>query len=94
MDKDNENAIINASDVTEDDDFDLDELEAKLQSQLEDELSGLEFLEEERAKIGNPEHLGAVIQNVVWEQFINQVASTAGEDFIRANRGLPLDLRT
>lgn len=92
MDKDN--AIINASDVTEDENFDLDELEAKLQSQLEDGLSGLEFLEEEREKIGNPDNLGAIIQNVVWEQFINQVASTAGEDFIEANRGLNLDLRT
>lgn len=68
-------------------------MEAKLQSQLEDGLSGLEFLEEEREKIGNPDNLGAIIQNVVWEQFINQVASTAGEDFIRENNGLTLDLR-
>lgn len=94
MDKQNGNAILNASEVAEDEDFDLDELEAKLQSQLEDELSGLEFLEEESAKIGNPEELGQVIQNVVWEQFINQIASTAGEDFVEANRGLSLDLRT
>jgi hypothetical protein len=31
--------------------------------------------------------------NVVWEQFMNQVAVTAGEDFINENRGLTLDLR-
>lgn len=93
LDKDNENAIINASDVTEGEDFDLDELEAKLQSQLEEGLSDLEFLEEEREKIGNPDNLGSIIQNVIWEQFINQVASTAGEDFIRENNGLTLDLR-
>ena len=31
--------------------------------------------------------------NVVWEQFINQVGVIAGEDFIKENRGLTLDLR-
>lgn len=31
--------------------------------------------------------------DVVWEQFVNQVAVTAGEDFIKENRGLHLDLR-
>ena len=32
------------------------------------------------------------VMNVVWEQFLNQIAVTAGEDFIRENRGLTLDL--
>lgn len=73
MDKQNENAILNASEVTEDEDFDIDELEAKLQSQLEDELSGLEFLEEEREKIGNPDSLGKIIMDEVWTQFGNQI---------------------
>ncbi|WP_207573322.1 hypothetical protein, partial [Cronobacter sakazakii] len=31
--------------------------------------------------------------DVVWEQFINQIAAKAGEDFIKENRGLTLDLR-
>ena len=71
----------------------FDELEEKLQSQLEEELAGLEFLQEEKEKIGNPDNLGNVIENVVWEQFINQIAVTAGEDFIKENNGLKLDLR-
>lgn len=73
--------------------FDFDELEEKLQSQLEDDLAGMQFLAKEKAKIGSPDNLGDIIMDVVWEQFLNQVAVTAGEDFIRENRGLHLDLR-
>lgn len=75
------------------DSFDFDELEEKLQSQLEEELADLEFLADEKGKIGNPNNLGNVIMDVVWEQFINQIAVTAGEDFIKENNGLKLDLR-
>lgn len=80
--------------ITEEaDGFDFDELEAKLRGQLEEELAGLEFLKEEKDKIGNPDAIGETIKNVVWEQFINQIATTAGEDFIKENHGLNLDLR-
>lgn len=92
-----ENAIKSREEELSDDlteSFDLDELEEKLQLQFEEELSDLEFLKEEKEKIGNPDNLGNVIMDVVWEQFLNQVAVTAGEDFIEANRGLTLDLRT
>ena len=75
------------------DSFDFDELEIKLESQLEEELMGLEFLIEEKEKIGNADKLGNVIMDVVWEQFMNQIAVTAGEDFIKENNGLTLDLR-
>lgn len=75
------------------DSFDFDELEEKLQSQLEEELADLEFLKDEKEKIGNPDELGKVIMDVVWEQFMNQIAVTAGEDFIKENNGLKLDLR-
>ena len=84
----NENAKLNEIGKIEDIDpilLDFDELEEKLNSQLEEELSGLEFLEEEKKKIGNPEALGETIKSVVWEQFMNQVATTAGEDFIKEN---------
>ena len=40
----------------------LDELEENLQSQLDESFADLEFLKEEREKIGNPDHLGNVIQ--------------------------------
>ena len=71
----------------------FDELENKLDSQLEEQMADLEDLEKDREKIGNPETIGQIVMNVVWEQFINQVGVVAGEDFIRENRGLTLDLR-
>lgn len=73
--------------------FNFDELEEKLQSQLEEELADMQFLAEEKEKIGNPENLGSVIKDVIWEQFTNQIAVVAGEDFIKENNGLTLDLR-
>lgn len=89
-----ENAVIGELEIlNETESFDFDELEAKLQGQLEEELVGLEFLQKEREKISSPDALGETIKNVVWEQFINQIATTAGEDFIKENHGLNLDLR-
>ena len=73
--------------------FDFDELEEKLQSQLNEELTDMQFLTEEKKKIGSPDNLGNVIMGVVWEQFLNQLAVTAGDDFIKENKGLHLDLR-
>jgi len=74
-------------------DITLDELEAKLQADIEDDLGELAELEEDFKKIGTPESLGEAVKNVVWEQFINQIGVIAGEDFIRENRNLTLDLR-
>lgn len=91
-----ENAVIDEKQTIEDvlsESFDFDELEEKLQGQLEEELGDLEFLKEEKELIGNPDNLGNVIKDVVWEQFLNQIAVTAGEDFIKENNGLHLDLR-
>ena len=92
----NKNDFFNNEDILNEeftDSFDFDELEEKLQSQLEEEFADMQFLKEEKEKIGNPDNLGDVIMDVVWEQFLNQVAVTAGEDFIKENRGLHLDLR-
>lgn len=91
-----ENAVLDKKEQLNEDlseSFDFDELEEKLQSQLKDELADMQFLAEEKEKVGSPDNLGNVIMNVVWEQFLNQVAVTAGEDFIKANRGMHLDLR-
>lgn len=90
----NENSKLNATtnDIT-DDTFDFNGLEAQLEGELNEKMSELQFLESERDQIGNPDALGETIKNVVWEQFLNQVAVTAGEDFIEANRELTLDLR-
>lgn len=92
----NENATIDKKEQLNEDlteSFDFDELEEKLQGQLEEELADMQFLVAEKEKIGSPDNLGNVIKDVVWEQFLNQVAVAAGEDFIKENRNLHLDLR-
>lgn len=53
--------------------FDLNELEEKLQTELGKELADLEFLKEEKEKIGNPDALGKVVMDEVWKQFTNQI---------------------
>ena len=73
--------------------FDFDELEEKLQSQLKLELSELEILKENQKQIGDPDNLGKVVEDVIWEQVNNQIAIVAGEDFIKENGGMTLDLR-
>ena len=75
------------------DSVNFDDLESKLTSELEEQMSDLVLLEQDREKIGNPNTIGETVMNVVWEQFINQVGVVAGEDFIKENRGLTLDLR-
>ena len=75
------------------DSVNFDDLESKLTSELEEQMSDLELLEQDREKIGNPNTIGETVMNVVWEQFINQVGDVAGKDFIKENRGLTLDLR-
>ncbi|ABI69363.1 hypothetical protein [Syntrophomonas wolfei] len=92
----NENAVFEITEIVNADSFDsfdFNELETKLQNDLDSQISELEFLKEDREKIGNPESLGKIVMDVVWEQFLNQLATTAGEEFIKENRGLTLDLR-
>ena len=76
------------------DSFDFDELEEKLQSQLKLELSELEILKENQKQIGDPDNLGKVVEDVIWEQVNNQIAVVAGKDFIKENGDLKLDLRS
>jgi hypothetical protein len=92
----NENALLDKEEKLNEEmteTFDFDALEEKLQRQLQEEFADMQFLKEEKDKIGSPDNLGNVVMNVVWEQFLNQVAVTAGEDFVKENRGLHLDLR-
>lgn len=87
----NDNALLDEEVNIEEDSsqtFDYDELQAKLQ----EEFAEMDFLREEGEKINNPDVLGEVMLNVVWEQFQNQVAMVAGDDFIKENHGLCLDL--
>ncbi|MDE6194584.1 MAG: cation diffusion facilitator family transporter [Muribaculaceae bacterium] len=87
----NENALTLYNDA-DSSDLNFDELEASLDTDLENSLADLELLKEDREKIGNPASLSETVMNVVWEQFLNQIGAVAGEEFIRENRGLTLDL--
>ena len=69
---------------------DFDDLESKLEAELEEKMLDLDVLEIDREQIGTPNSLGETVMNVVWEQFINQIGVVAGEDFIKENRGLSL----
>ncbi len=93
MATENEKAILDAIEF-EAEEVGLDDLEQILQAELEEKFDDLDFLQTEREHIGNPDHLGETVMNVVWEQFMNQVAVTAGQDFIKENGDLTLDLRS
>jgi len=79
--------------VSEVDYIDFDQLESALEQDLTSNLQELEGLELDHQLIGNPDGLGETVQKIVWEQFIHQIGKVAGEDFIKENRGLTLDLR-
>ena len=91
MYKNQENAKLNSDEISTT--FNFDELEDKLQQELDSEFAELDFLEKESEKIGNPDALGETIKTVIWEQFLNQMGVKSGEDFIKDNKGLTLDLR-
>ncbi len=74
--------------------FNLDEIENKLQEELAENLLEFEFLDRQQAQIESPDALGQTILDTVWDQFTNQIAIQAGEDFIKTNNGLNLDLRS
>lgn len=88
---DNERAVLKGYESVEDT-IDFDQLEAQLEADLDDSLADLELLKDDKAKIGDPESLGNAVLQVVWDQCINQIGQVAGEDFIKENRGLNLDL--
>lgn len=90
-----ENAILNVEELDnlDENSLYLDELENELQEQLDFEISEFDFLKKEKEKIGSPEALGETIKGVIWDQFMNQVSNIAGEEFIKENGGMTLDLR-
>lgn len=79
-------------DFSSEENIDFELLEQQLENDLKESFHELEILKEDRAKISSPESLSSIMMGVVWDQFINQVGVVAGEDFIKANRGLTLDL--
>lgn len=71
---------------------DYDVINAELEKQIEDQLSDLEDLKLEETKIGDPKKLVDSISQIVWEQFVLQIAGEAGQDFIKDNNNLNLSL--
>ena len=63
---DKENAVVTMNEY-EQEFFDLDALEQKLEEELGERLSGLEQLKEEHKPIGNPDGIGTVVMNCVCE---------------------------
>ena len=65
--------------------LDLDDLERQLEEdfgedldrELAERLAELDFVDEQKAQIANPDILGQVVLNTVWDQFTNQVAIQA-----------------
>lgn len=80
--------------ITEDyEEINLDELESKLDDEIESSLNDIEILKEQKENIENPEALGKVVKDVILQQLQNQIGIQAGEDFIAENHGNTLDLR-
>lgn len=72
---------------------DLEVLEKTLNEELESQLSDLDFLVVEQLNLENPDTLGKIIENTVWEQLRNNIGIEAGEEFIIENGDMTLDLR-
>lgn len=89
----NENAKIEQSEIEIENDFNLDDLEKKLEEDLSTSISDLDLLEEDRKKIGNPDSLGEIIHNTVMDHINNQIAGLGAEEFIEKNNDLEFDPR-
>lgn len=72
--------------------IDETKLEEQLEAALAEKIDDLDLLRDDLQHIGSVDHLGNTILNAIWDQFAAQVAITAGDDFLRENKGLTLDL--
>lgn len=72
---------------------DFDELEKRLQEEIDQEMIDVDLLTKDREILDNPNLLGESIMTVIWDQVLNQLGVNAGDAFIEDNNGLTLDLR-
>jgi hypothetical protein len=84
----NENLLQNQ----EVEDFDFEAMEDLLSQQIEYQISDLEIIKEQHEKIGTSENLVNAVIDAAVEGFNNNMAQQFGEDFIRENGGMTLDL--
>ncbi len=80
-------------DIFDFDKFDSDKFESDLEEDLLRDLEEMSFLETERESMNNPQKIGEVVKNVIWEQIENQLGVGIGKEFIEKNNGKTLDLR-
>lgn len=73
--------------------IDYEQLDEELNNQLELKKGELSKLKDEELKIGDPKKLVDSISQIVWEQFILQIAGQAGSDFLKENHDLNLSLK-
>ena len=81
------NLAVQRIDYIEDESINFEILEKQLQEDLVEQMEELDILKNNAEKIENPDTLGEVVLNVVWDQVINQIGVVAGEDFIKENTG-------
>lgn len=75
------------------DSFEFEEVDSLLEEQIDNQLKELEDLKLDYKEIGNSNRLIDSISQIVWEQFIIQLAGQAGQDFIKENNNLNLSLK-
>lgn len=76
-----------------DNSLDCKELDKAIESEINKNLADLKKLKIERTKIGDPQKLVDSISQIVWQQFILQIAGEAGQEFIKENGDLTLSLK-
>ncbi len=81
------NPIIDADSLS------YEDLDKEIERQLEASFQDLDQLKIDRKKIGDPHKLVDSISQVVWEQFLIQIAGTASSDFVKSNHDLKLSLK-
>ena len=79
--------------IKELDALDFDEIDKQLDDEINNQLKELDDLKMDYKEIGNPKKLTDSISQIVWEQFIIQLAGQAGQDFIKENNNLNLSLK-
>lgn len=91
MTEEKQNAIL---DIIEYNNVEIDEiqLEQQLETALAEKMDDLESLRNDLQHIGSVDHLGNVILSAVWDQFVEQIPCNLGEEFLKENGGLTLDL--
>lgn len=77
----------------ESDEFNYEEIDKQLEEQINNQIKELENLKTDFQEIGNPNKLTESISQIVWEQFVIQIAGQAGQDFIKENDNLNLSLK-